>query len=170
MTEKEKHHVFQRANKFLNSLSYETEMTSIIDSIQEHNLCYSIDWCEKKELSLPSSKRRLYVGAGRVLVSKINEKIEHAGSAPFVDWIHQFELGIQNLEEYWVLEILFLKKKIGSLKTLLELNTPELLKRVDDNAIISLQGEDYELQRVKELMDRAEIQCELKLKQREKSN
>jgi len=170
MTTEEKIKVFERANVFLNSLNHEEEMVSIIDSIKEYKLCYSISWCEKTQLNINPEKRNVYVGAGRVLVSKKNDLVEHAGSAPFVDWVHQFELKVQNLEEYWVLEIVFSKRKISSIKTLLNLNTPDLLKRVNKNSKIILEGEDYELKRMKNLMDKAEIQNEILLKKRTATN
>lgn len=166
MTEQTKQDIHERANKFLDSLNYEEEMISIIDSIQEHKLCYSIDWCEKNELHLPPSKRRLYVGAGCILVSKINEKVAYEGSSPFIDWIHEFELEIQNLEEYLVIEIRFKKLKIAALKTLLECNTPELIKQVNKDSKIVIEGEGYELERLKTHLDNANIEAEIKKLQR----
>ena len=169
MTEKERIEIFERANIFLNSLNYEEEMISIIDSLEEHEFCYSIGWCEKKELNINPENRRIYVGAGRVLVSKINDLVEYSGSAPYVDWVHEFELKIQNLEEYTIIEFFYSPKKISSIKTLLKLNTPELINKVNKESKIIIEGEDFELERLKRLLDKAEVPSKISLKRRKKT-
>jgi len=170
MTEKEKKEVYERANEFLNNSIYEEEMISIISSIMEHNLCYSINWCEKKELNLPPSKRKIRAGAGRVFVSKINDMVDYAGSSPFIDWVRYFELKIQGLEEYLIIEIIYKKEKMSALKTLLECNTPQLLRKINDDSKIIIEGRDYELERLKGYLDNAEIESEIQLKTRKNNN
>jgi len=169
MTEAIQQEIFERANQYLNSLNYEAEMISLISSIKEYDLCYAIGWCEKQELNLYPFQRRKYIGMGRVLVSKINAQVGCEGSAPFVDWIHQFELSIQGLEEYFVLIIEFSKRKLASLKTLLNLTTPQIMKIVKENATIEIEKEGYELKKLKAYMDTAGIACEIKLKQRKQT-
>lgn len=166
MTPEEIKSIVDRAEKYLNSLDYEEEMCAIGVSIIEYEFCYAIDWCEKKELHLDPSKRRLYVGAGGVLVSKISDHVECEGSNPSVNWVYNFELKIQGLEEYWCLEILYQKNKISALKALLKCNTPELLKKVNSDSLILIEDYHYELERLKAFLDQAEVTNKLELRRR----
>ncbi|MFK7971412.1 MAG: hypothetical protein AB8F95_13665 [Bacteroidia bacterium] len=168
MTEVEKDEVFERANRFLNKEGFKEEMIAINTSLKEYDLCYSLDWCEKKQLSLPPSERKIYLGAGRVLVSKINDMVSLEGSAPSIDWIRRFELEIQDLEEYWVVEIAFEKHQMGALKTLLKCSTPELMAMMDDNSKLIVEGEDYEVKRLQKDVSAAGVQSEVKLLTRKK--
>ena len=166
MSKEENKTVCLRADNYLNGLGYEAELASIKSSILEHEFCYSISWCEKAELFKRPEDRRTYLGGGRVLVSKINEMIDMAGSAPTTDWIHEFELMVQGLEEYWCLEIDFQKRKMNALKTLLQVNTPQLLELVNENSQIEIEGRDYELENQKKGFDTANIPAIIKLKTR----
>ena len=108
MTEEDKEKVYIKAYDYLKSWGYDTDLVPAMDSIKEHELCYSINWCEKRELDYhPEHRKRKFIGAGVIFVSKINDMVGAAGSSPFTDWLHEFELKIQNLEEYWVLEIAY---------------------------------------------------------------
>lgn len=162
--------IIQRANTFLNNSGYKKELGVIPSSIKEHDLCYSISWCQVDERHLDPYDRTTYVGAGRVLVSKITEHVDYEGSAPFTDWVHLFELEIQNLEEYYCIEIAYEKKQIGALKTLLHCNTPELIKQVNAESKIILEKEDYELKQLKLDLDRAKVASKITLKIRPKKN
>ncbi len=168
--------IIEKANYWINNASgFEDEMIVLEEGIEEHNHCFSLFWCKKSEKKLTWNKRTSWVGAGRLLISKDGEIAEFEGSAPGVDWIHHFELKLQNLEDYWNLEIPYSKGKISELKSILKCSTPELLKLVNnDNKIIFTESKAWndhytELDVIANDLNNAGINCELKVKTRKKS-
>ena len=111
-------------------------MMVLENSIQEHQSCYSFAWCQTSEKDLPWQDRSVWVGSGRLLSSKDGRLFDFEGSAPGVDWVHQFELKVNGLEDYWYLAIPFQKKNISQLKTALKCSTSEILQLVTDNQTI----------------------------------
>lgn len=140
---------------------------ALMESIEEHNYCYSISWCLKSEKYISRVKHTKFAGGGRLLVSNISDDIEMTGSAPNNDWVKEFETRIRGLEEYWSLEIKFEKQKIGKLKSILGLSTPEIIKKIKINSIIELEGEEFELRSLTEDLKKTNIDCKLLRKERE---
>ncbi len=117
-----------------NGNEFEKEMNVLEHSMVEHKHCYSFSWCVKGEENI--IPKEPIVGIGRLLISKDGKFKEFEGSTPFVDWIHHFELKIQNLEDYWYLEIPYKKEYISKLKVAINCSTSELLKMVNPNGKI----------------------------------
>jgi hypothetical protein len=92
---------------------------------------FTMDWCKKSELNLNVEQRFLWLGIGRLLISEDGENFDFEGSAPGVDWSHHFQLKINDLEEYWCLEVSYSKEHISKLKSILKCSTPELIKMVN---------------------------------------
>ncbi len=145
------------------------ELCADINYLKEHKYSYSIEWCLKNEINITRSKRTLFAGGGPVMVSKISDNIEMAGSAPTIDFVKEFELKIRGLEGYWNLEIEFDKFKISSLKSLLNVNTPNLLRIVDANSKINIERKEYELNALQKDLNLAGIISKIEFKEREKS-
>jgi hypothetical protein len=164
--------VVERVNSFfkkqLEQEKYNDLFCAIKNSIVEHNLCYSISWCLDHEKNLSPLKRAKIIGGGPIMISKISDDIEMAGSAPITNWIEDFEYKIQGLERYWCLQIKYDKKQISSIKSLLNCSTPELLKKINKESNILIEGEDYKLKRLKELLDKANIYNKLEYRSRKK--
>ncbi|MDY8135423.1 hypothetical protein [Aquimarina sp. 2201CG5-10] len=145
------------------------------ESIREHKLCYSIDWCPKSEKHLSKVKRTGWVGAGALMVSKLYDRFEMMGSAPGVDWIHFFELEVQDLEEYFYLEVPFQKENILKLKSVIKCSTKELLKMINDDQKIIYTEKKYwnshfpEFQEIADGLNEKEIDCKVEIKTRKKS-
>lgn len=131
------------------------------DSIMEHKSSYSISWCIKKQKYWSKVKRSVFIGGGRVFLSKETDLIKMSGSAPTNDWEEWFELEIYQLESYWILEISYNKKKISSLKALLNCSTPELLKMVNKESKIIIEDKLYVLKRLKKDLDESKINNQL---------
>ena len=134
--------------------------------IKEHKYCYSVGWCIKTEMNTHPSKRTIFAGGGPVMISKISDDIEMSGSSPSIDFVKEFELKIRGLEGYWNLEIEFDKLKLSFLKSLLNKNTPELLKMVDINSKIQIEKENYKLEILRKDLNLAGINCKIEFKER----
>lgn len=136
-------HILRRGNQYLKNLKGDDEdvLCVIPSTLEEHNLCYSVCWCNEKELNYLPSQRTMYTGAGRLLISKISADVEFEGSLPR-DWIFYFELKIQGLEGYYELRIRYERSKVSSLKRILNCTTSELLSQVDQDSVITLNLED----------------------------
>ena len=131
--------IIEKANYWINNnCEFEEEMIVLEKSIKEYNHCFSLSWCKKSEENLNRNRRTIFVGAGRLLISKDGEIAEFEGSAPGVDWIHHFENKLLNLEDYWYLEIPYSKNNISKLKSILNRSTPELLKMINSDGKIIL--------------------------------
>ncbi|CAA0214031.1 hypothetical protein [Tenacibaculum maritimum] len=105
------------------------------ETIREHKLCYTINWCIKSDKYSPKSNKG-WVGAGPLMLSKTFDKFEKMGSSPAVDWLYLFELSIQGLEEYFYLEIPYKKENLLKLKSVIKCSTEELLKMVNKQGLI----------------------------------
>ena len=144
------------------------------ETIKEHKLCYSISWCMRSEKYTSRMKKALVIGAGPLMISKKSEKFDFMGSSPMTDWIYLFELEIQNLEEYFYLEIPYEKKNISKLKAALKCSTPELLKMVDENKKITFSKPKAWNSHLPDFSDIAKdltesgIDCQVEIKTREK--
>jgi hypothetical protein len=138
------------------------------NTIKEHDLSYSIGYCLKEEKFLSPFKKSSFIGSGPLFLSKATAHIEMSGSYPMTDWVEWFEMKIQNLEAYWILEIEFVKKKLSALKTILNKNTPELLKLLSNPNRISLEDELWRLEVIKEDLDKIQINNTILKKTREK--
>ncbi|MBA6157047.1 hypothetical protein H3Z83_11010 [Tenacibaculum sp. S7007] len=103
------------------------------ETIQEHTLCYTIGWCKKSDKYAYKSG---WVGAGPLMISKTFDKFEIMGSSPMVDWLYLFELDVQNLEEYFYMEIPFEKRNLLKLKSVIKCSTEELLGKVNEKGKI----------------------------------
>lgn len=142
------------------------------ETVVEHELCYTISWCRKPNKFKPKTG---WVGAGPLMVSKISEKFELMGSSPGVDWIRLFELDVQDLEEYFYLEIPYKKENILKLKTIINCNTKELLDNVNkENKIIYTQSKiwcDYrpEFQDIADNLNELGINCSVEIRIRKKT-
>ncbi len=156
------HHFDYQFEKRLTSY----EFCATKEYLKEHEYCYSVGWCLKNEINIHPSKRTLFAGAGPIMVSKISEDIEMSGSSPSIDFIKKFEFKIRGLEAYWNLEIEFDKTKLSSLKTLLNLNTPELMKKVDITSKVNITGEEYDLNVLQQDLASINVKSILELKGR----
>jgi len=132
----------------------------------EHQYCYSVGWSLKNEVHIHPSKRTLFPGAGPIMVSKITEHIEMSASSSDFDCIKKFEFKIRGMEAYYNLEIEFDKAKLSSLKSLLSLNTPKLLQKVDINSKINITGGKKELNILKQDLTSVNVISILELKGR----
>ncbi|WP_405207141.1 hypothetical protein [Aquimarina sp. LLG6339-5] len=145
------------------------------ESIREHKLCYSINWCPKSEKYLSRVKRTGWVGAGALMVSKLYDRFEMMGSAPGVDWIHFFELDIQDLEEYFYLEIPYKKENILKLKSVIKCSTNELLQMTNNQQKIIYTEKKYwnshfpEFQEISDDLNEQGINCKVEIKTRKKA-
>ena len=136
--------------------------------IEEHDYCYAIGWCLKNEVSIQPSKRTIFAGGGPMLVSKLCDAIEMAGSSPNIDFVKEFELKIRGLEGYWNLEIEYDKSKLSSLKSLLNLSTPRLLELVHTDSKIHIEKVKYELDILHDDLSQAGIKSEIAFKERKR--
>lgn len=114
------------------------ELVGLIETIQEHNLCYTMQWCQKSDIYLSPVKRGGWVGTGPMMISKTTEHMEQMGSSPGVDWIHLFELKIQNQEEYFSLEIPFTENYKAHLLKILELTEEQMNELINGDNILCL--------------------------------
>lgn len=129
--------IIEKAIKWINEqANFKEEMMVLEEGMEEHANCYSLFWCLKSEADLTWDKRTSRVGAGRLLISKDGKLADFEGSAPGVDWIHHFENKLFDLEDYWYLAVPYTKNKLSTLKALLELSTPDLLRRVNEEGQI----------------------------------
>jgi hypothetical protein len=165
--------IIKKANYWINNAcGFEEEMVVLKKGMEEHNHCFSLSWCKKSEENLNWKQRTAWVGARRLLISKNGEIAELEGSAPGVDWIHHFENKLQNLEDYWNLEIHYSKDNISKLKSILNRSTPELLKMVNSDGKIALTefkswNDNYtELEGIAIDLKNAGINCKLDIKTR----
>lgn len=164
--------IIEKANYWINHQEFEEEMIVLTEGIEEHNHCFSLLWCIKKEKHLDWKQRTNWIGSGRLLISKDGKIAEFEGSAPFVDWIHHFELKIQNLEDYWFLEIPYRKKDISKLKSAIKCSTKELMELVNkDGKIIFDESKTWNdhFPKFKEIADdlnRSGINCQVEIRQR----
>ncbi|MEL6255052.1 MAG: hypothetical protein AAFR87_23795 [Bacteroidota bacterium] len=171
MSVKNKEEAIQRGNQYFKDLynvrAYSEKFYVLENTVQEHELCFSMGWHLEKERHLPSSHWSGIAGGGPLFVSKISYHIGIAGSAMYYDDVGDFELWIQGLEAYPVLVIKFEKKKLSSLKTLLELNTPQLLKKVNEDEEILIEDEDYRLKELQTHIEKAGIICKFEWRTKE---
>lgn len=85
---------------------------------------------------------------------------------------YHFELKLQNLEEYWSLEIPYFKSNILKLKSIFNRSKTELLKMVNSNGKIILTEskawcDNYtELEEIANDLNNIGIHCELEVKTR----
>ena len=168
--------IVKRANYLINnSFGFEEEMMVFNEGIKEYDNCYALTWCKKSEEHLFVHERTLWGGTGRLLISKDGEFTEFEGSDPGVDWIHHFENKLQNLEDYWSLEIRYSEDVISKLKSILKCSTAELLKMVDkDQRIILTESkawndENSELETIASDIKNAGVSYELSIKSRKKA-
>ena len=170
MITKTKEEAIERGNQYLtdlyNARVYKDKLYVMEDTVQEHDLCFSMGWHLVKERHLPASSRSWIVGGGGLFISKSTYHVGMSGSG-LQSTLSNFELWIQGLEAYPVLVIQFEKKKLSALKTLLELNTPQLMKKVNEDQEIILEGEDYELQAFQPYVEKAGIICKFEWRTRE---
>ncbi len=144
------------------------------ETIKEHKLCYLISWCMRSEKYTSRLKKALVIGTGPLMISKKSEKFQFMGSSPMIDWIYLFELEIQNLEEYFYLEIPYEKKNISKLKAGLKCSTPELLKMLDENKKITFSEPKAWNSHLPDFSDIARdlnqsgIACQVEIKTRER--
>lgn len=145
------------------------------ETINEHKLCYTINWCIKSQKYLSNVKRGGWVGAGPLMISKTFDKFEMMGSSPGVDWIYLFELKAQNLEEYFYLEIPFENKNISILKSAIKCTTNELLNMVNDHKkIIYTQSKSWcdhfpIFKNIADILNNSGINCQIEIKIRRKT-
>ncbi len=145
------------------------------ESIKEHKLCYSIDWCIKTEKYLSRVKRTGWVGVGELMVSKLYDKFQRMGSSPGIDWIHFFELDVQDLEEYFYLEIPYEKENILKLKSVIKCSTNELVQMVNsEQKIIYTEPKIWnshfpEFQEIADELNKVGIECLVETKTRKKA-
>ncbi|WP_269235727.1 hypothetical protein [Flavobacterium flavigenum] len=164
--------IIEKANYWINQQDFEEEMIVLTEGIEEHKYCFSLLWCKEKEKHLDWNQRTNWIGVGRLLISKDGKIAEFEGSAPFVDWIHHFELKIQNIEEYWLLEIPYRKKDISKLKSAIKCPTKELMELVNkDDKIIFDESKAWNnhFPKFKEIADdlnRSGINCQVEIRQR----
>ena len=145
------------------------------ESIREYKLCYSINWCLKSEKYLSRVKRTGWVGSGALMVSKLYDKFEMMGSAPGIDWINFFELDVQDLEEYFYLEIPYKKENILKLKSVIKCSTNELLQMTNNEQRIIYTEKKYwnshfpEFQEIADDLNQQGIDCQVEIKTRKKA-
>ena len=164
--------VLQKADEYFEKI-YESKEESFLfcglrETIRENDFCFTLDWCIKSEKYISSVKRTKLAGGGPLMISKITDDIQMAGSAPGIDWINEFELQIRGLEAYWCLVIQYDKSQIAPLKTLLQLSTPGLLQLVNQNSLIQIEKEIYELKDLENNLKKAGVDCKLELRERQK--
>lgn len=136
--------LLQKANQWINQRPFQQKMMVLPDSIREHQHCYSFSWCAVAQKDLPWAQRSIWVGSGRLLISKDGSMADFEGSAPGIDWVHKFELKLQGLEDYWYLEIAYHKQYLGKLKTALHCSTPELLQQLTaDQTIVRTESKRW---------------------------
>lgn len=171
MITKTKAEAIERGNQYFNDLYnarvYSEKFYVLENTVQEHELCFSMMWHLVKERHLPSSHWSGIAGGGPLFISKSSYHVGMAGSALYYDGLGDFELWIQGLEAFPVLAIKFEKKKLSALKTLLELNTPQLMKKVNEDQEIIIEGADYELQAFQPYVEKAGIICKFEWRTRE---
>ncbi|WCO00224.1 hypothetical protein [Psychroserpens ponticola] len=167
--------IIEKASHWINNQNFEQEMIVLEEGIEKHNHCFLLSWCKKSEKELNWEQKTSWVGIGRILISKDGNTAEFEGSSPGVDWVHHFELKLQNLEDYWSLEIPYSKGNISKLKSILNRSTPELLKMVNNNEKIILTEskawcDNYtELEEIANNLNNVGIHCELEVKTRKNS-
>ncbi len=158
-----------------NSKNFDYLFCGLRESIREHKLCYSIGWCRKSEKYLSTVKRTVRVGVGELMVSKNHNKFQMMGSSPGVDWIHFFELDIQDLEEYFYLEIPYKKENISKLKTVIKCSTKELMQMTNTEQKIIYTEKKYwnshfpEFQKIADDLNERGIDCKVEIKTRKKA-
>ena len=168
--------IIEKANYWINNQDFENEMIVLNDGATEYAHCFALFWCQKNEIHLNREQRKSWIGIGRLLISKDGELAEFEGSAPFIDWIHHFELRIQNLEDYWFLEIPYSRKNIAKLKSAIKCSTKELLELVDKNdKIIFNESKAWNSHFPKFIeiandLNKAGISCEIEIRQRTATN
>lgn len=138
-------------------------------TVKEYKYAYSINVVLKSERFIPLSKRTKFAGGAPLLISKISDHIAYGIPLEFETSVREFEAEIRGLEGYWCLDIEFDKKKLNVLKSILQLNTPELVKKVNKESRLILEGEKYELNRLKTDFKNAQVDCFLEYREREKS-
>ena len=161
-----KRQIEARANQYLNSDNRSENQCALIESITEHEYSYSLGWCLASEKYISPVKRTMFGGGGPLYVSKISDAIDMGYYDPYEDSLVNFELKIRNLEGYWCLEIEYNKKHISHLKAALQLTTTQLLGEVDEKGMISREGDQYELNPLKEELEHLSINCALIHKER----
>ena len=155
--------VLQRANEHFQILYVMGETEYLLQAnpkdIKEYEYCYSIGWTyfDQKSQSVQSMNDRF--GVAPLLVSKISDDVEFG--EPTKEGIATFELNIRGLERYWSLTISYDKKKLSILKTLLALNTPDLLKRVNEKGLIIIENNEYTLRQLQQTCKEAQIKCRI---------
>ncbi|WP_075341948.1 hypothetical protein [Tenacibaculum agarivorans] len=144
------------------------------ETIKEHKLCYSISWCQKKDKYISPAKRSGWVGVGPLMISKNFDLFQRMGSAIGPDWIYLFELDIQNLEEYFYVEVPYQKQNTALLKSVLQCTEEELLDKIDDNENIIFSEskawiDNYaSFQSIVDKLNAEGISCKVQIKTREK--
>ncbi|KAB1154245.1 hypothetical protein F7018_14835 [Tenacibaculum aiptasiae] len=171
--------VLFRADKYFeeeyNSKNFDYLFCGLRETIQEYKLCYSIHWCLKSEKYLSNVKRTGWIGAGSLMIAKKSDKFERMGSNPFVDWVYLFELDIQNLEEYFHLEIPYKKEYLSKLKSVIKCSSQELLKMVNnEEKIIYTEKKAWcdhfpEFQNIADELNQVGIECQVEIKTRKKT-
>ena len=163
--------VLQRANEHFRILYVMGETEYLLQAnpndIKEYKYCYSIGWTyyDQKSQSIKSMNGRF--GVAPLLVSKISDDMEFG--EPTKEGLEVFELKIGNLERYWTLTITYDKKRLSILKTILELNTPDLLKKVNEKGQIILENNEYTLRQLQQTCKEAQISCRIEQKIRSKT-
>ncbi|MCR9248857.1 MAG: hypothetical protein NXI20_00480 [bacterium] len=136
--------IIEKGNNWINNLYSNEDIVLLENGMKEYTFCYAFLWCKRSEINLTWEKRATWLGVGRLLVSKDGKTCELEGSNPSIDWVHHFELKVQELEEYWYLEIPYSKENISKLKAILKVSTPGLLKMLnEDKKIIYTAIKDW---------------------------
>ncbi len=171
--------VLSRADKYFeeeyNSKNFDYLFCGLRETILEYNLCYSIHWCQKSEKYLSNVKRTGWIGAGSLMIAKESDKFERMGSSPFVNWVYLFELDIQNLEEYFHLEIPYKNENVSKLKSVIKCSSDELLEMVNNQEkIIYTEKKAWcdhfpDFQNIADELNKVDIECQVEIKTRKKA-
>lgn len=165
--------IIDRANKHFSD-DYSSgnncyEFIALPKTIIENKFSYSILWCLKNEINMPPNKRTLFAGGGRLYISKVSDDIEMAYIDPNIDFLKDFQSRIRGLEGYWILEINFNKTKLSSLKTLLDLTSIEIIKKLNKDNRIEIENNRNTLRQLKFHLEDAGIHSKLIYKEKIKS-
>ncbi|WNJ17899.1 hypothetical protein [Pontibacter sp. G13] len=160
----------ERANHYFQSKFEDGTFSFILCglpyTIHEYEYCFLIGWSLAEEKYTSRVKKSPIVGPGPLLLSKISNKTKLTGSAFHESDIEDFELEIRGLEAYWTLQFDFLKDKLGTYKTLLNLSSLELLKLSKSSDKISIEKSEQELRHLQEGLKSQGIPSTLELKTR----
>lgn len=170
-----KNRIVGKANSWINDQDFDEELIALEEGIEEHDFCFSLLWCRENEVHLSWKEKALSIGTGRLLISKDGEIAGFEGSSPGVDWVHRFELKVQNLEEYWYMAIPYEKENISKLKSAIKCTTAELLKMLDENkSIVYFESKSWtdqfpSFQRIADDLNQSRVTCQVEIRVRNKA-